>query len=119
MARKHTAFIMNSRRVSDLILLTIVLLNRLTHDILQLMNQGRLFPKKDHMIQMQREKKDQPTLSKQELPMMENGLEDLEMDMENRNGQMVHSTRAIGRTTELMVKESSFILMVIFMTETG
>lgn len=119
MARKHTAFIMNSRRVSDLILLTIILFNRLTHDISQLMNQGRLFPKKDHTTQMQKEKSDQPTLSKLELLTTENGLVDSETDTENRNGLMVLCMRAIGRTIELTVRANLFTSMATFMMETG
>ena len=51
--------------------------------------------------------------------MTENGLVVSEMATVSRNGQMAHSMMVIGKITELMVKESSFILTVIFTMETG
>ena len=83
------------------------------------MNLVKLFLKIDLTIQMPKEKREAPTLSKQELPTMVNGSEASEMATVNRNGLMVHSTMDTGRTTELMVKESSSILMETFTMVTG
>ena len=51
--------------------------------------------------------------------MMVNGLVDLEMVMVFKSGLMVLSMKDSGKIIELTEKESSFILMVIFMMETG
>ena len=62
------------------------------------------------MIQMPKEKTDLFTLLTPELLTKVNGLEDSEMDKVCRNGQMVLSILDNGTTTELKVKENSFIL---------
>lgn len=51
--------------------------------------------------------------------MMVNGLAVSETAMVSRNGQMAHFMMVTGKTTELTVKESSFILMEIFTMEIG
>ena len=71
------------------------------------------------MIQMLRENKDQSILSTQELLMKVNGLEDLEMVMEHRNGQMVQFILDNGTTTEPKEKVNSSILMEMCMKVIG
>jgi len=56
---------------------------------------------------------------KQELCMMENGLVDLETDMEFKNGQMVLVMKANGEIIGLMVKANLLTLMVISTRENG
>lgn len=41
------------------------------------------------------------------------------MGLENKHGQMEHHMRAIGKTIALTAKESSFILMEMYMKEIG
>jgi tRNA A58 N-methylase Trm61 len=48
-----------------------------------------------------------------------NGLEDLEMVMEFRNGQMAHNMKENGVKVELVVKVNSSLLMVINMMASG
>lgn len=83
------------------------------------MSPERLFLNLDSMIQMQGEKKDQPTPSKPAQHTMANGLEDLEMDTAFRNGPMALSTRDNGKTIELTVKVNSFISTEIFTMVSG
>ena len=71
------------------------------------------------MIQMQKERREVPILSKQEQPTTENGSVALETATVSRNGQMALFMMDIGKTTEPMVKESLSILMVIFMMAIG
>lgn len=119
LARKHTAFIMNSRRVSILIHIHPICSYRLTQDTSLLTKAGRLFLNQDSTIQMPRGRNDRPTSSRQELPSMGSGLVVLETATVFRSGQMVLSTKASGKTTEPTEKESSSILMAISMTGTG
>jgi len=56
---------------------------------------------------------------KQELCMMENGLVDLETDMEFKNGQMVLVMKANGEIIGPMVKANLLTLMVISTRENG
>jgi len=56
---------------------------------------------------------------KQELCMMENGLVDLETDMEFKNGQMVPVMKANGEIIGPMVKANLLTLMVISTRENG
>jgi hypothetical protein len=58
---------------------------------------------------MQKERRGQHTLSDQEQFLKENGKVVLEMDSENKPGQMVQNILESGRTTELSGKESSFM----------
>jgi len=71
------------------------------------------------MIQILRENKDQLILSTQELLMKVNGLEDLEMVMEHRNGQMVPFILDNGTTTEPKEKVNSSILTEMCMKVIG
>jgi hypothetical protein len=48
-----------------------------------------------------------------------NGVVALEMEWENKHGPMGRSTKEIGKTTELMVMESSRTLTAMFMKATG
>lgn len=56
---------------------------------------------------------------KQELCMMENGLVDLETDMEFKNGQMVLVMKVNGEITGPMVKANLLTLMVTSTRENG
>tara|TARA_B110000285_G_C15067344_1_gene585912 strand:+ start:523 stop:798 length:276 start_codon:yes stop_codon:yes gene_type:complete len=51
--------------------------------------------------------------------MMDNGLVDLEMDMEHKNGQTVRYILVNGITTEPKAKVNSFILTEMCMKATG
>lgn len=64
-------------------------------------------------------KKENSTLLKLGQPILANGLEALEMVMENKHGQMELAMKVIGKIIELMAKESLFILMEISMKATG
>lgn len=46
-----------------------------------------------------------------------NGLGRIEMAMEFKSGKMVQNMQANGKITKLMAKESSIMLMVIYMRE--
>ena len=92
---------------------------RLILVILQLMSQEKLFQKQEPMILMPKEREDLLIDLKQELSMMENGLVDLEMDMESKNGRMVLDMKVSGEIIELMAKENLLTLMAMFMRENG
>ena len=66
------------------------------------MNLVRQFPRIDLMIQMLKERREVPILSKQEQHTTENGSVALEMATVSRNGQTVHSTTDTGRTIKGM-----------------
>jgi len=83
------------------------------------MSQEKLFQKQEPMILMPKEREDLLIDLKQELSMMENGLVDLEMDMESKNGRMVLDMKVSGEIIELMAKENLLTLMVMFMRENG
>lgn len=82
-------------------------------------NQERLFKLIKNITLKLKEKRDLFISLKLEQPTLESGLEDLEMDLESKYGLMVLSMRGNGKTIELMVTESLFILMEIFMKEIG
>merc|ERR1711935_1240231 len=69
--------------------------------------------------QMLRGSRETHMLLKQELLIVVNGLADSEMEMVSNNGPMVRDMKANGKTTELMVKANSLILMEMSMRETG
>lgn len=71
------------------------------------------------IIQMPNERKENSIPLKQELPILDSGSEASEMAMESKFGQMVHATKDIGKTTELMAKENLFILTEIFTKAIG
>jgi hypothetical protein len=83
------------------------------------MSQEKLSQKQEPTIQTLKEREDLHIDLKQELCMMENGLVDSEMDMEFKNGQMVHVMKVSGEIIEPMVKVNLLTLMVIFMRENG
>ena len=68
---------------------------------------------------MHKEKKDLPILLRLVQPIQENGFKVSEMVMVCKYGQMERVMKVNGKTTELMVMESSFMLMVMFMKEIG
>ena len=74
---------------------------------------------KNNINRAKKESKDHHTSLKQELFIQDNGKEDSETGMENRHGQMELSTLGSGEITELMVKESLFMLMEMFMKVSG
>ena len=67
-------------------------------------NRGRQFLKAESTIQVLREKKEEPINSKTEPLTLESGLEDSEMVMEHKSGQMVQNMKASGKTTGHMGK---------------
>ena len=71
------------------------------------MRAEKLSPKLRLTIPMPNVKKDPPLLSKLEQLTTESGSEDSVMGMEYKNGQMVHSMKVSGRTTEPMERASS------------
>jgi len=119
LARRQTAFIMNSRRVSIIILIRYLRKYRLTPDTSQSMKAEKLFLSLDNMILMPKEKKEILINSKLEPPTTVNGSEALETDTEFKSGQMVLNMKDSGKTIELTEKENSSILTAIFMTEIG
>ena len=119
LARRNTAFIMKSKRVSYYLTILIHKNLRLIQDILQSMNPGKQYQKIEFMIPMQKEKKEIYTHSKQAQHMKVNGLEDSEMDMEYNNGLMVQDMKVNGEIIEPMEKENSHISTEIFMRGIG
>lgn len=121
LARKHTAFIMNSRRVSLTIKkkFNIFFIHRLILDTLRLMSQEKLFQNLDSMIHMPSERKEIHIPSRQVPLMMVSGSAASEMDSVHRNGQMVLSMKVNGKIIEHTARENSFILTVISMMEIG
>jgi hypothetical protein len=79
----------------------------------------KLFRALKLMIQMYKENKDQFILLTQTQLMKENGLVALEMDMELKNGLTELFMLGNGITTELKVRENSFILTETSMKVTG
>ena len=77
-----------------------------------MMSLEKLFPDIEPTTQKQGGRKDQPTHSSQELPMMESGRVDSEMAMVFRNGQMVPYMKVNGKIIELTVKVNSLISTV-------
>jgi hypothetical protein len=92
---------------------------RLTASTLPLMNRRRLCPGTRSTIHKPREKKDLLILLRQEPHTLGSGLEDLEMGLVFRYGQMELVMKVSGKITELMGMESSSMLMGISMKETG
>ena len=76
------------------------------------MSQEKLFQKQELMILMPKEREDLLIDLKQELSMMENGLVDLEMDMESKNGRMVLDMKGNGKIIERTAMESLVTLRV-------
>jgi len=83
------------------------------------MSQEKLSLKQEPTIRMLKEREDLLIDLKLELCMMENGLVDLETDMEFKNGQMVLVMKANGEIIGPMVKANLLTLMVISTRENG
>ena len=64
-------------------------------------------------------KKDPRTDFKQEQYTLVSGKEALEMDLGSKHGQMVLNMSVNGEIIELMEKANSFMLMVMFMKDSG
>ena len=114
LARRNTAFIMKSKRVSKLhkylndSKYSDPFLNfRLTLVTSQLKNLARLYQEIRYMTHMPRGLSVILILSKQELPIVVSGLADSEMVTENSSGLMELDMKVNGKTIELMEKESS------------